>query len=100
MNATELLAAIDDLRDELAEAKRYVRRAPADARNAVERVTYKLGGVVGEHPHLNDRVSRTIRNLDWGLQGIATCPSALEGAIDLASFELAWVRGLIEKEMK
>lgn len=102
MDATELLAAIDDIRDELAEAKRYVRRAPADCRNAVERAQEKLRILSNEHrlplPSLTDQLIRAGRNLDWGLQALGVCPDALIGAIDLASFELAWARGSIEKK--
>lgn len=98
MMTTELLADIDDLRAELAEARRYVRRAPADARNAVERFVDKFQEIARYHWLLMDRCQRTELNLDWGLQAIAVCPDALIGAIDLASWELAWIKGRIEKE--
>jgi hypothetical protein len=96
MTRDELIAAIDDLRNELAEARRYVRSKPAETTVAVERFRARMIELRSAQWLVENCAGRLICNLQWGLEGIRCCPVAIEGAIDLASFELAWIKGRLE----
>lgn len=98
----EAIAVLDQLRDDLVEARRYVLRSPEAARQAIGRFLARLDALrrirfAASTLPLLLLENQIDANLEWGLKAIASCPTALIGAIDLTSMQLAWVRGWIER---
>lgn len=96
MTNEELLAAIDDLRNELAEARRYVRTKPASTETAITRFCHNLQDLRGHSLPVEDHAYRWAFNLYMGRLCTAAAPHVLEGYIDGTSWEIAWIKGQIE----
>jgi len=101
----ELIEAIDRIRDELSEARRYVRTAEPDeaiskfaniGRENFFTAICRLNGLFG----IAIAVNRLAGNLAVGAEFVQVDPSVLEGYIDGARFELLALRGLAEKAMR
>jgi hypothetical protein len=97
MDKAELIAAIDGLRDDLAEARRYVRTRPDETNKILTRFRYELNKIRWWDTWLHEFTSRCFRNLDGGEAWMMVAPTVLENYIECASFELAWIKGQVEK---
>jgi 2-phosphoglycerate kinase len=95
----QLRAGIVAMRDELAEARRYVRTKPTEAHAAIHRFMNKLQDHRGRHRTITDNAFRWACNLTEGMHADRAVPNVLEGAIDLTSWELFIVQGNIEKAL-
>ena len=91
----DTIQSLDALRDSLAEARRYVRRQPNVAYAIVVEVMGQLPGVLnGWDTNLAPRLTE---NLAAGVECMWAIPTVLEGYLDGAIGELAWVMGQVER---
>lgn len=100
MTTTELLAAIDKARGELAEARRYVRSKPQEAADGVQRFADQLDELRTGSMEIASRCGIWLANLDFGLTCTRTDPEVLENYLYNTAFELCWIRSRIEKGAK
>jgi hypothetical protein len=97
---SDLRSEVDRLRDLLAEARRYVRSDPEEARRLVGRA---VCGMTARRVARRDggRVARLAENLLAGRRSVRAAPHVLEGYIDGASWELlamvGRIRGVTER---
>ena len=99
MNEAQLRLGIIAMRDELAEARRYVRTKPEQAHAAIGRFLNKLQDHRGRHRTITDNAFRWACNLTEGMHADRCVPHVLEGAIDIASWELFVIQGHLEKAL-
>lgn len=104
MTTTELLASIDDLRSELAEARRYVRTQPSEAGALLARCHDLLFEIYSASDDsdfggsgIEAITDRLMDNLRAGRKARCASPNILEGYIDGALWEMAWIKGQVEK---
>jgi hypothetical protein len=97
-DAPTLMAAIDACRDELDEARRYVRRNPEATEAMVVKAMGEIFGLLGPDHH--DLAARLLENLAFGLVSIQSQPTVLESYLAAASGELCRHAGGIEKEAR
>jgi hypothetical protein len=96
MTRDQLCREIEAARSELSEARRYVRRQPADADAQIERFRFKLAGAVALDSSLEELRDRLTANLVAGQACKTAAPHVLEGYVDGALWELSWLKGRIE----
>jgi hypothetical protein len=99
MTDTQLRTGLIAMRDELAEARRYVRTRPDQAHAAIHRFLNKLQDHRGRHRTITDNAFRWTRNLTEGLHADPSRPAILEGYIDGTSWELFVIQTNIEKAL-
>lgn len=101
MTTEELLTAIDDLRSDLAEARRYVRTKPATAQQILRDCCASLLAVCAwsgvEMVVLDEELGRLMANLFAGCRCMAAAPNVTEGYIDGSLWELAYLSGQAER---
>lgn len=97
MDATALISLIDTLRDDLVEARRYVRRQPNDTAIATDRFRRKVETLIDHCPLALHAARRWCGNIIFGVDHCRAVPGVLEGYIDGASYELATLKGQVEK---
>lgn len=97
MTTEELISAIDSLRDDLMEARRYVRRQPNDTAIATDRFRRKVEILIDHCKFADHDARRWCGNLIFGVDNCRAVPGVLEGYIDGASYELAYLKGLVER---
>ena len=96
---TQLRTGIIAMRDELAEARRYVRTQPEQAHAAIARFLNKLQDHRGRHRTITDNAFRWACNLQVGMHCDRCVPKVLEGAIDIADWEIFIIQSEIEKAL-
>lgn len=99
MTDHQRLADVAALRDELTEARRYVRTRPALAANAVYRFIDRLQDHRLTNGTIDAHAARWACNLTEGIRWQVVAPKVCEGYIDGTAWELFVVQEAIRKEL-
>ncbi len=91
MNEHSTIKCLNEIRDMLTEARRYVCNGPQEADELIENAR------VGLHDACLINVSRIAENLRVARKMVRACPEGTIGYINGALAELAWKIGDLEK---
>lgn len=96
-----LAAELAAIRDDLAELRRYVRTKPEYVCENLLSILPRLHEAathLGTEAHPAFWLQRVAGNLRFGMTDILACPTALEGYLAGADWELAVLIGRLERE--
>lgn len=97
MTNAELIALIDSLRDDLVEARRYIRMQPNNTAIHTDRFRQKIETLIDYCEFARHSAYRWCGNLVFGVDNCRAVPGVLEGYIDGASYELCALKGQVER---